>query len=269
MSSKPIIISHDDLLQYNASLLKESTTHVIKLTILNNLLAGTVAAADIKKVGIHRTVHHIYKSSNEPGLQDLKNTAKKLVYQWKILLKEEKKTKILSKIAAPPPKNINETSKVSNKIRQEVINRISKILENEKIAESIESEIFKKHKETINDNYKENSKTIIANLQQNKELCVQIKNGNILPAILVSMDPKEMASEDIKNFRKKVEKDSFESRRTDWLYAKIRESGKEGIFTCGKCKGKRTVYYQQQTRRADEGMTTFVTCIDCNNRWKC
>jgi transcription elongation factor S-II len=24
-----------------------------------------------------------------------------------------------------------------------------------------------------------------------------------------------------------------------------------------------------QTRSADEPMTTFVTCIDCGNRWKC
>jgi len=40
-------------------------------------------------------------------------------------------------------------------------------------------------------------------------------------------------------------------------------------FTCGKCKSKRCSYYQLQTRSADEPMTTFVTCIDCGNRWKC
>ena len=40
-------------------------------------------------------------------------------------------------------------------------------------------------------------------------------------------------------------------------------------FTCYKCKSKRCSYYQLQTRSADEPMTTFVTCIDCGNRWKC
>ena len=40
-------------------------------------------------------------------------------------------------------------------------------------------------------------------------------------------------------------------------------------FTCGKCKSNRCSYYQLQTRSADEPMTTFVTCIDCGNRWKC
>lgn len=40
-------------------------------------------------------------------------------------------------------------------------------------------------------------------------------------------------------------------------------------FTCGKCKSKECTYYQLQTRSADEPMTTFVTCINCGNRWKC
>jgi transcription elongation factor S-II len=41
-----------------------------------------------------------------------------------------------------------------------------------------------------------------------------------------------------------------------------------GMFQCRKCKSWRTVYYQLQTRSADEPMTTFVTCGDCASRWK-
>lgn len=40
-------------------------------------------------------------------------------------------------------------------------------------------------------------------------------------------------------------------------------------FTCRKCRSNKCTYYQMQTRSADEPMTTFVTCIDCGNRWKC
>ena len=40
-------------------------------------------------------------------------------------------------------------------------------------------------------------------------------------------------------------------------------------FTCGRCRSKNCSYYQLQTRSADEPMTTFVTCVDCGNRWKC
>ena len=42
----------------------------------------------------------------------------------------------------------------------------------------------------------------------------------------------------------------------------------EGVFKCGRCKSKKTTYYQMQTRSADEPMTTFVTCLECEKRWK-
>ena len=40
-------------------------------------------------------------------------------------------------------------------------------------------------------------------------------------------------------------------------------------FTCFKCKGNKCMYYQLQTSSADEPMTTFVTCVNCENHWKC
>ena len=46
------------------------------------------------------------------------------------------------------------------------------------------------------------------------------------------------------------------------------EQDHEGFFKCGKCKTKKTTYTQAQTRSADEPMTTFVTCLNCGNRWK-
>lgn len=42
----------------------------------------------------------------------------------------------------------------------------------------------------------------------------------------------------------------------------------EGIFKCKKCGSKRTTYYSLQTRSSDEPMTNFITCVDCQNRWK-
>jgi DNA-directed RNA polymerase subunit M/transcription elongation factor TFIIS len=38
---------------------------------------------------------------------------------------------------------------------------------------------------------------------------------------------------------------------------------------CSGCKRKSNCdYYQMQTRSADEPMTTFVTCLECDKRWK-
>jgi transcription elongation factor S-II len=41
------------------------------------------------------------------------------------------------------------------------------------------------------------------------------------------------------------------------------------MMFCGGCKRKtKCDYYQLQTRSADEPMTTFVTCLECDKRWK-
>lgn len=40
------------------------------------------------------------------------------------------------------------------------------------------------------------------------------------------------------------------------------------MFRCGKCKQRKTMYYQKQIRSADEPMTTFVTCVVCGHKWK-
>ena len=42
----------------------------------------------------------------------------------------------------------------------------------------------------------------------------------------------------------------------------------DGVFKCGKCKSKKTTYTQVQTRSADEPMTIFAVCLNCENRWK-
>ena len=41
------------------------------------------------------------------------------------------------------------------------------------------------------------------------------------------------------------------------------------MFRCGKCRQNNCTYFQMQTRSADEPMTTFVTCLNCDKRWRC
>lgn len=42
----------------------------------------------------------------------------------------------------------------------------------------------------------------------------------------------------------------------------------EGLFVCGKCGSRRTISIDRSTRSADEAMTVFVTCVDCNSHWR-
>lgn len=41
----------------------------------------------------------------------------------------------------------------------------------------------------------------------------------------------------------------------------------ESVLQCLKCNSFKTISYQKQTRSADEGMTTFVHCVKCGNKW--
>jgi len=50
---------------------------------------------------------------------------------------------------------------------------------------------------------------------------------------------------------------------------KTDKTGASTEFKCSKCKKRETNYYQVQTRSADEPMTTFVTCLNCGNHWRC
>ena len=51
------------------------------------------------------------------------------------------------------------------------------------------------------------------------------------------------------------------------LYSK--SAGPSIYLFCSRCKKKsKCDYYQMQTRSADEPMTTFVTCLECDKQWK-
>jgi DNA-directed RNA polymerase subunit M/transcription elongation factor TFIIS len=46
------------------------------------------------------------------------------------------------------------------------------------------------------------------------------------------------------------------------------EGACESLHKCGKCKSKKTTYYEMQTRSADEPMTVFISCLVCGNKWR-
>lgn len=64
-----------------------------------------------------------------------------------------------------------------------------------------------------------------------------------------------------------IEQKIIKDLRKTYLAQEIKDT--EGFFTCARCKSKKTSYYQLQTRSADEPMTTFVSCHNCDRNWKC
>ena len=83
-------------------------------------------------------------------------------------------------------------------------------------------------------------------------------------AQLVEMKPEQLGSNMRKEENDKIRADALrESERGQQAHIATTNQ-----FQCGKCRQRKCTYYQMQTRSADEPMTTFVTCTNCQNRWK-
>ena len=84
----------------------------------------------------------------------------------------------------------------------------------------------------------------------------RIMSGEVKAEEIAIMDPKDMLDEALRKKRDEMEKDIVDAKRSDFMLANM--TVKEGMYTCSRCKGKKTTFYEQQTRSADEPMTTFV-----------
>jgi DNA-directed RNA polymerase subunit M/transcription elongation factor TFIIS len=159
--------------------------------------------------------------------------------------------------------------------RSIIVDSIIKLGINESKSRNIEKSIYNKcledaTKKTIIkkwDNkffvflYVDKFKHVYSTLK-NKEVFVKILNGKFKTSNIAFMTHQELYPEKwtilIEDKRLRLENKYF---------PKIEASTDN--FTCRKCKSNECTYYQLQTRSADEPMTTFVTCIKCQNRWKC
>mmetsp|Transcript_13805 Transcript_13805/g.25677 ORF Transcript_13805/g.25677 Transcript_13805/m.25677 type:complete len:142 (-) Transcript_13805:54-479(-) len=116
--------------------------------------------------------------------------------------------------------------------------------------------------------YLNQARSIIFNLKDstNPTFRFKLMVGFYAPDKVPKLSAEEMASDAKNKERAKQRQYAMEEIQSDW--AVKRGAGISGLFTCGKCKGTKTTYFQMQTRSSDEPMTTFVTCLTCNNRWK-
>jgi transcription elongation factor S-II len=108
--------------------------------------------------------------------------------------------------------------------------------------------------------YIDHLKSILFNLSD--YLITELNNGSILPHQIAFMTAQELKPdkwETLIQAKMTRDKNKYE----------INLEAATNTFKCRKCKSTKCTYYQMQTRSADEPMTTFVTCLDCGQRWKC
>ena len=154
-------------------------------------------------------------------------------------------------------------------------NKLNEIIGNAKMASNLEKGVFNyslkesKNKKVVKkwDNpyfvqiYMDRMRSIINNLIKNEILLQQLKNETTKAQDIAFMTHYEMSPEKWKTMllvKSEKDKGKFETN--------IEAS--TDTFTCRKCRGNKTTYYQLQIRSADEPATTFINCIDCGNKWK-
>ena len=159
--------------------------------------------------------------------------------------------------------------------RNTITASLNKILNDETKSTNIEKSIYNKSLEdatkmTIVKRW-DNKLFVIVYLNKFKQIYFTLKNPEIIEKIktgvFISKDMAFKTNQQL--YPEKWDKiiEDKKLRLENKYFPKIEASTDN--FNCRKCKSNQCTYYQLQTRSADEPMTTYVTCINCGNRWKC
>ena len=149
--------------------------------------------------------------------------------------------------------------------REHFEKKFLEIFENDTIARDLENGIYNYYIDNNNlnpNNYLKHARKVLANVTytQNSKLVKE----NIINGTWKAINIGKMNFEQLNPDFHKDLKELTMSKHIN----KNDNQDHDGFFKCGKCKTNKTTYTQAQTRSADEPMTTFVTCLNCNHRWK-
>jgi transcription elongation factor S-II len=175
------------------------------------------------------------------------------------------------------PKHSHNTLTINDPdiFRKNICSYLNSYIENDKISKNVEKSIYnyslkeatqKKVVKKWNNEffvliYKNKLRNIIYNFS-NKNFLDLIKNREISSKNVGFMTHQEIYPEKwTKLIEAKIQRD-----KNKYM---VDKRGATDEFKCRKCNHRECSYYQLQTRSADEPMTTFVTCLNCGNNWKC
>lgn len=160
---------------------------------------------------------------------------------------------------------------IDQNVRSNNSDKLFKIIKNKSKANTIEKSIYnysikyssshdiEQYVENIyNDKINDILNNINGNIKNNYLLNEILSNNNFDYDKIAFMKPEELFPD---NWKKIID-------RNNLIEEKKKNMATTDIFQCKKCKKNRCTVYQMQTRSADEPMTTFVTCVVCNNTWK-
>jgi len=114
--------------------------------------------------------------------------------------------------------------------------------------------------------YKQKFLSMMFNLKNSPNLKDRVLKGELKTSQLVNLSPQGLwpGGPHAKMTEKIADKEMLKQHASNIL----NDPEYKGLFRCNRCKSYKTTYYEMQTRSADEPMTVFITCHNCNSRWK-
>eukprot|EP00300_Choanocystis_sp_HF-7_P018709 c20114_g1_i6.p2 GENE.c20114_g1_i6~~c20114_g1_i6.p2 ORF type:complete len:330 (+),score=75.71 c20114_g1_i6:1334-2323(+) len=207
----------------------------------------------LKTTAIQKALIKLSKSEKAP--EGTKRLCSQLVEQLKQLVNSSSET---SEAPSHPPADPNDkrgTTRDKLQIALETDGRFDGSME---IAIRIEKEMhatFPSEKDYLN-----KARSLIYNVKDklNHTLRTRIISGEITADKLVRMSTTELANPSITAEREKWKMNEEAKRKTEPTSSGIK---------CTRCRKDRVNVTQRQVRGADEPMTCFFDCPDCNNTW--
>tara|TARA_B100000902_G_C26442098_1_gene496563 strand:- start:170 stop:490 length:321 start_codon:yes stop_codon:yes gene_type:complete len=91
----------------------------------------------------------------------------------------------------------------------------------------------------------------------------KVLNNDINISKIAELSPVELKPE---NWQKIIDED----KRKEELIKSCENQATTKRFVCPnkRCRARKSIYNEVQTRSADEPMTLFITCLVCGKRWK-
>lgn len=149
------------------------------------------------------------------------------------------------------------------------------------LGERIETAMYELHDgDTRSKSYRADVRTVAANIKRNQHLRRQICEGEVSPRHLVSMEAKELATEEQRRETESIEREQKRLRTIDDSEVLALISKK---LQCTQCLGVICNYVDlnyleegapQGPKRSDDGKPSaqahsqrLVTCMTCGHRW--
>jgi len=239
-------------------------------TILKKLKAGVKPTEEIiRSTRIGQSVGKLRQHSDK-AIADL---AKELVKSWKAAVdsarKEKKDGPASAATTAPASASAASTSPVASKAKgtdtkvdfdilgDKTRNACLKLMHNTlsngstesavvifAAAKGIESAAFMKiGNGAVNGDYRNKMRSLSLNLKANAQLRQDLIDNTVSGVQVVRMSPDELASDE-----RKAEREALHSQNLHNARGAEPQQAETDAFECGRCKQRKTKYYQQQVR---------------------